>query len=96
MSTLHIKNIKEVSLFEWKLENLFVRHTAFQTLDIEFICGKYVLPVKNLVLSYNLIQYINPKFLGCLTLLEHIDLSKNYLEKMGTQNNSILERLLWP
>lgn len=95
-SPIRFVNVTGITIqteLKWGLKYISVRYTGLQILDIEVICKDMM--VEKVILSNNILEFINPKFLRCLRNLRRIDLSHNLLYKMSSFYTSLFERLLW-
>lgn len=93
---VNITHLRLKTNFSWQVEELAVRNTNVQTLDLGLDCNTPNIHFKKIDFSNNTLEYISPNLLQCLSRLEYLDLSKNYLYKMSRDNSSLFEQILWP
>lgn len=76
----------------WKLKHVSLNEMNFQTMDLEIICPKHV-SIVSLEMQANVIDYVNPKLLGCLYTLEYLNLSGNKLGTMSLGHSVLFGKL---
>lgn len=87
-----ITSVVFLTFLQWRLKTLSLRNLRLHVLDIQLICTHPT--VNKILLSDNLIKYINPDLLGCIRSLQYLDLSNNNLHLMSSSNTSLFEKLL--